>query len=120
MFRACVSADAKLTGRRKCDDRHACLCYHACLAALELCVAPPDSPTGSSKGGRPCSPGPSPTAHAASTKKWFVSGTKAAQGVEGFLDSLTRNGYLTAPPTEFLALMTDWHSARTNNSAQQE
>lgn len=46
-----------------------------------------------------------------------MTGTKAAQEVEGFMDSLSRNGYVAAPPQEFLALMTDWRSARTNNTA---
>lgn len=51
-------------------------------------------------------------------KKWFVSGTKAAVEVEGFMDSLSRNGFLAAPPNEFLALMTDWRSPRTDSHAQ--
>lgn len=54
------------------------------------------------------------------SKKWFVSGSKAAQEVDGFVDSLSRNGFLAAPPTEFLVLMADWRSARTNNSSQQQ
>jgi hypothetical protein len=82
-------------------------------AALELCVAA-DS-TSKSKGstmgdGNRCSSPPQPPG-----KRLFVSGTKAAQEVEGFMDSLSRNGFLAAPPNEFLALMTDWRSARTNS-----
>lgn len=46
-----------------------------------------------------------------------MSGTKAAVEVEGFLDSLSRNGFLAAPPNEFLALMTDWRSPRTDSQA---
>lgn len=51
-------------------------------------------------------------------KKWFVAGCKAAGEVEGFMASLSRNGFLAAPPHEFLALMTDWRSPRTNSHAE--
>jgi hypothetical protein len=43
----------------------------------------------------------------------FVTGAKAAQQVE----SLNRAGFLAAPPQAFLALITDWRSARTNTNA---
>eukprot|EP00879_Flechtneria_rotunda_P026436 GHRR01028187.1.p1 GENE.GHRR01028187.1~~GHRR01028187.1.p1 ORF type:complete len:355 (+),score=147.06 GHRR01028187.1:1422-2486(+) len=38
-------------------------------------------------------------------------GGKVAE-VEDYVNSLVRNGFVTAPPQEFLALMTDWSSAR--------
>lgn len=76
----------------------------------------PDSPRGRGRPGG-ISSGSGSGSSQQQTKKWFVTGTKAAQEVEGFMDSLSRNGYVAAPPQEFLALMTDWRSARTNNTA---
>jgi hypothetical protein len=51
-------------------------------------------------------------------KQWVGGSTRKAHEVEGFVASLSRNGYLAAPPNEFLALMTDWRSARTNSHAE--
>lgn len=83
-------------------------------AALELCVA--SDSTSKSKTGT-CSSNSSSSGQSP-PKKLFVTGTKAAAEVEGFIDSLARNGFLVAPPNEFLALMTDWRSARTNSHAE--
>jgi hypothetical protein len=35
-----------------------------------------------------------------------------AVAVEEYVSSLSRNGFITAPPQEFLALLTDWRSPR--------
>ena len=35
-----------------------------------------------------------------------------AVAVEEYVASLSRNGFLVAPPQEFLALLTDWRSPR--------
>jgi hypothetical protein len=98
--------------RRHCCDSLPCSEFSN--AALELCVSA-DS-TCKSKGstvgdGNRSSSSPQQPPG----KRLFVSGTKTAQEVEGFMDSLSRNGFLAAPPNEFLALMTDWRSARTNS-----
>jgi hypothetical protein len=88
------------------------LTTHVCVslahAALELCVAGGSTSKSKVKGGGSSS---SPA------QKLFVSGTKAAD-VESFITSFSRNGFLAAPPDEFLALLTDWRSARTHSHAQ--
>lgn len=88
-------------------DVHVCVLL--CCAALELCVA-----GGSTSRGKACGTGGGTSSPA---QKLFVSGTKAAADVESFIASFSRNGFLAAPPDEFLALLTDWRSARTHSHA---
>lgn len=38
---------------------------------------------------------------------------KKTQEVDDYVASLARNGFIAAPPSEFLALLTDWRSPRT-------
>lgn len=40
--------------------------------------------------------------------------------VEQYVDSLSRNGFITAPPQEFLALLTDWRASREVTSSTPE
>lgn len=40
-------------------------------------------------------------------------GGSKPQEVDEYMASLTRHGFLAAPPAEFLALLTDWRSPRT-------
>lgn len=88
---------------------HVCVCVLLCCAALELCVAGGSTSRGKAwgAGGSTSSP----------VQKLFVSGTNVAADVESFIASFSRNGFLAAPPDEFLALLTDWRSARTHSHA---
>lgn len=86
------------------------MCVLLCCAAFELCVAGSSTSRGKACGS---SGGTSTPA-----QKLSVSGTKAAADVESFITSFSRNGFLASPPDEFLALLTDWRSARTHNHAQ--
>jgi hypothetical protein len=93
---------------RQCNS-----CMHA---ALEMCVGADSAckgKTGGSGAGSGCGSPRQPTG-----KQWMAGSSRKAQEVEGFVASLSRNGFLTAPPDEFLALMTDWRSARTNSHAE--
>jgi hypothetical protein len=89
----------------------------AFLAALGECVAPHSS----SCSGMASTAGDSGTTRQhGSPYDTTIAGTRAAQGAEDYVDGLSRNTVLAAPPGEFLALMTDWHSARTNSTAQKQ
>jgi len=68
------------------------MCCTVLPAALDMLLGP-SSPSASKRGG-----------------------SSQSAEVEEYILSMARSGFLTAPPQEFLALMTDWRTPRTATS----